>query len=62
MTEKIDDLFISELIEKLAILSLEGEEAEARLALKLQSLLIKTYPDSWLIQKYPYGLQGYRLQ
>ena len=49
MTEKIDDLFISELIEKLAILSLEGEEAEARLALKLQSFLIKTYPDSWLI-------------
>ena len=49
MTEKIDDLFISEIIEKLAILSLEGEEAEARLALKLQSLLIKTYPDCWLI-------------
>lgn len=48
-TEKIDDLFISELIEKLGILSIEGEENEALLALKLQTFLIKNYPDSWLI-------------
>lgn len=43
MTEKIDDLFLTELIEKLGVLSVEGEENEAVLALKLQTLLIKNY-------------------
>lgn len=49
MNEKIDDVFLAEMDDFLAILSLEAETMEiALLALRLQSALKKTYGENFL--------------
>ena len=49
MNEKIDDVFLTEIDDFLAVLSLEAETLEiARLALRLQAELKKTYGENFL--------------